>query len=96
MFSYPLTWDDVYDMDNQITAPMHTLGPDMKLDWCKVFSADTENFGGRPVECWTTFKCRQYLKYFALPSGKAALDTRKKAAEFYHDDSVCKVPPEER
>eukprot|EP00957_Ditylum_brightwellii_P091143 6939471-Ditylum_brightwellii.AAC.1 len=26
MFPYPAAWDDVYDMDNQITAPMHTLG----------------------------------------------------------------------
>eukprot|EP00957_Ditylum_brightwellii_P002597 199165-Ditylum_brightwellii.AAC.1 len=46
MFPYPVTWDDVYDMDNKITAPMHTLGPDMKLGWCKVFSVDTDNFGG--------------------------------------------------
>eukprot|EP00957_Ditylum_brightwellii_P033780 2559933-Ditylum_brightwellii.AAC.1 len=92
----------------------------MKLDWRKVFSIDTENFGGwmsenwssyaciikcnyslldtiapdfifvtpeRPVECWTTLECRQYLKYFALQSGKTALGARKKAAEFYHDDS---------
>eukprot|EP00957_Ditylum_brightwellii_P032512 2463582-Ditylum_brightwellii.AAC.1 len=27
MFPYPATWDDVYDMDNQITALIHTLGP---------------------------------------------------------------------
>eukprot|EP00957_Ditylum_brightwellii_P103773 7905560-Ditylum_brightwellii.AAC.1 len=46
MLPYPPTWDGVYDMDNQNTAPMHTLGPDVKLDWCEVLSIDTENFGG--------------------------------------------------
>eukprot|EP00957_Ditylum_brightwellii_P078012 5929566-Ditylum_brightwellii.AAC.1 len=49
-----------------------------------------------PAECWTILECRQYLKFFVLPSGKTALDARKKPAEFYHNSSVCKVPPEKR
>eukprot|EP00957_Ditylum_brightwellii_P050742 3847600-Ditylum_brightwellii.AAC.1 len=87
MYPYLQTWDDVYDMDSQIVAPMHTMEPTPDF----IFVSPE-----KPVECWTTLECRQYLKLFALPSGKTDLDTIKKAAGFYHDSSVCKVPPEER
>jgi len=102
---------------------------DMKLDWCKVFSVETDKFGGwvsenwcsyariakwtysmldcvapdfqfdipeTPVECWTTAQCKGYLKYYDLPFGKTAFETRCKAAEAYHDDNILKVPPHER
>eukprot|EP00957_Ditylum_brightwellii_P023467 1770954-Ditylum_brightwellii.AAC.1 len=27
IYPFPSTWDNVYDMDIQTTAPMHTMGP---------------------------------------------------------------------
>eukprot|EP00957_Ditylum_brightwellii_P080755 6142050-Ditylum_brightwellii.AAC.1 len=85
IYPYPPTWDNVYDMDIQITTPMNTMGSDFIV-------VNPE----KPVECWNTVECRQYSKYYALPVGKTALEVRKNAAVAYHDSSVLKVPPEER
>eukprot|EP00957_Ditylum_brightwellii_P011369 859848-Ditylum_brightwellii.AAC.1 len=79
------TWDDIYSTKKQATAPMHTMGPGIAKD---TVTMALEFAALQNKKSPFMKESGQLLNYIA--------DMKSNAAEAFHNDSILKIPPEQR